>query len=271
MLKFNLSLPVSIACIIMLGITPASAETILHCAPEYPGIGMEGRGITNYAASILARAALGFYKVHGRWPATAQEMREDGLLQIDLVGFNLDLIDPDDKQMNCPGDAYYVLNPQTHRPIVRYMDATGRMGSQLDSAGEPRTYAALLAGGKAKLPDSDTSDFDNNSYLLRTCAIMGMIKQGMVVFQLTHGRLPNGWAELADSQLCGLDRSSINPMTGKPITGVAGPNEIEFRIATANGTEILAPDGVHATPGDQAVVLRIFDSEGKPYPVSFAP
>jgi hypothetical protein len=235
--------------ITVVGWLTAHAESEIRQAvdPAYPGFASETGILTYYAMELVQNASNVFYMLHGRWPVSFAEIRKEGLIQTDLLGFRLDVINPDDGTLDYAGDVVFLYNKQDDSVSVRFLDMRGRP-RMFTLTERPRTIDALLS-----LPDPVDLPVEQQGALARqkgnlplhkAYCLISMIKGGFATFISVHGRQPYSWDELSSSKLAGLDKNSINPLTGKKIDGLGGPNGILIqRKGNAFYIEVRGPDG----------------------------
>jgi hypothetical protein len=200
----------------------------------YPGVGLDGE--LHYIA--LNKVMLGtycFHKVYARWPVDWAEVRDSGIVQVPLMGFDLQEIDPDEASVTEFGDLHYAYDPTTGNATVHVAVNKGGFAIEHHPLSAGRTYQqwfAIFDEGHASLgiqSDSYVSRYSEDTDKLRQFAILNQIYSNLELFKSIKGDYPHTIAEFLRSGLGPVDDSSINPVTGLPFRFDGSPNDIFYR------------------------------------------
>jgi hypothetical protein len=207
-------------------------------ARDYPGIGHDG-GIHYVALRQVQDAVLSYYKVFARWPDNWQAVRDAGIFQVTLRGFDMSELDPDEQAITGTGDVYYEFNRNANRATV---------------------YAGLISGGTFTIksfqlmpPDSYLSTFQQFDKLgaeagyegptlsslyaqredkLRQFAILSQMEVSLRNFRDVRGDYPHTIAQFLNSGLGPIDGNSINPVTGQKFRFDGSADDVFYRYVS---------------------------------------
>ncbi|MEZ5338977.1 MAG: hypothetical protein R3F46_12025 [bacterium] len=196
---------------------------------KYPGNGSE---ITvRLADALVSTGARCFYRAYGRFPDNWDEVVASGIGSTSLMGYQLEMINPDDPTLNFPGDVYYENNRGT--AFVHCMSLDGsqeRIRLQI-----PSTYEATLL----QMQDSMALTDDQRSRVLQIIsdenqlqqfAILGSFSRSIELFRTIHDRYPSDLQEFLSYGFSPVADTTLNPVTGVPFKfdGSAGDIFLEF-------------------------------------------
>ena len=199
----------------------------------------------------MCTALTEYYRVYEKWPRSWAELRESGLVQVDLHSSDGKLIDPDNKKLDFSGDYRYIA-PASEKMPARIMSTIidRQSGNGNTILHPPKVYRYLFNaqsfGVKNYLPAYD----DLPRVKLLACT--ALLRRGIGTFEDIHGRCPKDWDELIDSGLSAYDRLSINPATGQPFKCDGSPDNLEYKVT---GDPEL---------GRQSWLLRAINKDGDP-------
>ena len=74
---------------------------------DYPGWTSDKGRVIILGQYNLALGLQAYYRVFGEWPGSWHDVVSEGLCQSGLVGYQLEVIDPDDAQLDFFGDLVY--------------------------------------------------------------------------------------------------------------------------------------------------------------------
>jgi hypothetical protein len=196
---------------------PNAQSAELTWDDDYPGRFSDGSGSVNVASQMVQSGLQGYYRVFGVWPDSWQAVINAGLFQTQLVGYQLEAIDPDDPELTFYGDLYYDSTTKNDEKVRLFelMELSGPSIESILVAPSP-PYSILLdtiwrdSGGV----------LERDKYLgdvrwLKFLSIRAGLNSSIGIFRMTHRRYPADLDELFDSGVSLVDRASINPLTGE--------------------------------------------------------
>lgn len=183
------------------------------------------------ANAMLASAARYYYRAYGEFPATWQDLRQSGLQDAPLVGFQMQAIDPGDASLDFPGDVYF--ENRDGAGILHSMELNGEASEIL--LGIPQSYAEQFSKLSEMLPMTEVQarrfrEYAADEKQLLQFAMLGSISRSLMIYPDVHGSAPATLDEYMNSGLCPITPSTINPVTGVPFRFDGSPGDITFRI-----------------------------------------
>jgi hypothetical protein len=218
---------------------------------NYPGWDAKHRGFHNVAFFLVGAGVKQFYKLHGRWPATWVEVRQQGIFQVNLIGFDGQIIDPDDGACSTIGDVQYRRSADGSKALITILDGRGRPEFHTyDQNSVPATYARIFQVADSKHRTKWFTITGADKMRLRSYALVGMIRKSLLLYEMVHGDYPKTWNQFVESRLSPVDLGAVNPASLKTIDGKGGPNDIEYRYYPPKGQKrssfsihLRGPDG----------------------------
>jgi hypothetical protein len=217
--------------------TPCSsaAMEINRFCEDYPGWNPD-RGIAvDVARHQLQLGMQYYYMVYGYWPASWQDVVRAKLIQVPLVGFQGQIIDPDDQSLDFEGDCYYDVSTATSQQ-VQLLQLLDISGMYIDHIVIPHftTYEELFMDlENYKLPPAEIAVMRQLNFK-QYFAIIGISRSGLDLYYRVYGHYPSTWMDFLNSGLAPINRESINPMTGNPFYGDGRAGDLYY--------EYLSPD-----------------------------
>ncbi|MEZ5337824.1 MAG: hypothetical protein R3F46_06120 [bacterium] len=218
------------------GYNARAAEQYPEWHPDYPGNG-PGDSHVYIGMQSVKLGVFYFRKVYERWPESWQEVRDSGIFQADIPGFDLVPLNPDNPDLTDYGQVYYEApeGPGSN-PVVHTVDYMGGFHILHEPAnGYMTTYRLSFQDYDNKLNESVDTDFRYSSYLenesqLKQFAILGIMTQNIGLFRSVNGRLPYDMQEFMSSGFSPVDSESINPVTGQPFRFDGSVGDARYEI-----------------------------------------
>jgi hypothetical protein len=244
----TMSLKYKLFILAVLGCTLGGAMAVFAQRSEtlnsdYPGFNPQTGAVICYSKNVISNGARLYCMVHGAWPENFAALEESGIIQQKLRGYQLDVIDPDDSSLDFAGDVTYRYIASSDQVSISWLDPAGRPAFETLSK-KPASVSELLS--RVDLEERmDTAELLGNLPLLRSFALMGMIRRGHADFVMLNGREPANWSELAASGLTGLDQQSALPLNGKLLDGTGKPGGLRIGPGTSGSfaVTLIASDG----------------------------
>lgn len=223
----------ALALVLCLSILLSSITTSVG-SEGYPG------SIKGHDASIVVSAVIvqmgvqAFHKAHNHWPATWEQVIQDGLWQTGIPTQSGEAIDPDDPSVDFLDDVYYaadqVSGSSGNVSILMGGQPTGSPQVKTVEIEAPKDYDLLFQEMDSYLDSQLESRYSDDLQMKRLFAILGEVSSMSGIFFTTHGRWPENLDEFLESGLSPINRSSINPVTGVTFRfdGSGGDVTIEF-------------------------------------------
>lgn len=196
---------------------------------DYYGRAVDGSGILDIATSQLQVGLQQYYAVYGEWPTAWQDVIDVGIFQVQLRGYQMQVIDPDDGELDFNGDLAYDPAVRADGSVVvqQILDVNGVVTKQTEVQ-PPATYAEVYPALQQLATWEDLSVQFEDEKWLRQFAILGMINQGIFIYRKLYGEYPAELADLLRSGLSPIDFDSINPLTGVPYNFDASELDIYY-------------------------------------------
>jgi len=202
-------------------------------ATDYPGRGPGGNIIIDVAHHYTQRGLIYYYKLHGDWPQSWQQVRDEQLFQVDLVAYGGDLIDPDDSSVGFFGQVYYDSysshNSSNGKAHLREQLIHNGPIIKLVHVEPPVTYADLFAKMDQAFGEEQFTPLLNEPGQMRFFALLGMIQGGIGLYDRIYGHPPYTWQDYLDSGLAPIDENSVNPLTGGHIYADGRANNFIYK------------------------------------------
>lgn len=211
-----------IAALLLIPNTDVHAEaTRPQYHADYPG---NGDGFHVYIGMQSVKLGVFyFHKVYERWPTSWQEVRDSGIFQAEIPGFDLLPLNPDNPDLTDFGQVYYEApSSPGSNPVVHTVDYMGGFHIRHEPAnGYMTSYADSFRDYDVNLIEQTHSDFRYSDYLrdtnkLKLFAILGIITQNISLYQSVKGGLPADMQDFMSSGFSPVDANSINPVTDRP-------------------------------------------------------
>ena len=197
---------------------------------DYPGNGSET--IVSLADAQVAQGARLYWRVYGHFPENWVTVEASGISEAELVGFQLEPINPDDPSLNFEGDVYYENNNGT--AFVHVMNNRGEQKrTRVQMA---RTYTQVLGdfGEFVELTDEQQARIDeiiNSEEQLLQFAMLGNFNRSVELFRSANNRFPNDLQEFMDSGFSPISSSTINPVTNSPFKFDGSPGDVRVAFS----------------------------------------
>ena len=220
----------------------ALAQDAPEISDDYPGLKANG-GILVVAMSDVQSAVAAYQRVYGNMPTSWQEIKGCGLFDKDLVAYNMQVIDPDDKKIDFKGDVYLDVDTlsDTSGDLLMFSmwGLAGNRISRMKLEYYPG-YAELFANIKQD-PDLDAENsnildawLENEDQLIQF-GHLHMIGKLLSDYRDIHGEYPEHLSEMVSAGIGPLTMSSINPVTGVPYRYDGSRGDISYS-RTIDGT-----------------------------------
>jgi hypothetical protein len=226
---------------------------------KYPGWNDDFTSVEEVSSTLAAWGVSYYYKIHGSWPKSWNQVVSDGIVQTPILGWMLENINPDDPSLDFLGDFYLDTSycSAGRNPFLRIL--TNYSGPYIYHKKCPKpsnTYLEVFAEIDERFyqgGDSFESQFPNLDEQMKMFAIIGMAKKGIGLYFTIHGDFPKSWTEFINSGLSPVNETSINPITGSRIYGDGRANDIYYKYTVnEDGKPIyllyhIGPDGALPT------------------------
>jgi hypothetical protein len=234
-IKMNQML-LALISIILLSSTAVASDEYPTWHPDYPGNGPGGSHFYIGMQSVKL-GLFYFHKVYERWPSSWQEVRDSGIFQAEIPGFDLMPLNPDNSEITDYGQVYYSppSNPESN-PVVMTAEYLNGFHIRVEPAnGYMKTYAVSFRDydeHNADKPGREAiySSYLNDENLLKLFAILGIMTQNIGLFQNVNGHLPVDMQEFMASGFSPVDANSINPVTGQPFRFDGSVGDASYEI-----------------------------------------
>ncbi|MCB1218107.1 hypothetical protein KDL44_11985 [bacterium] len=213
---------------------PSSARDI--SAADYPG---NGNGvIVNVAQAMVSKASSRYYRVYGRFPSSWSELLDSGILDVELRGYQLQPMDPDDGSLDYPSDVYFEnnkgqafchwLNPLTEQPHRIRLQFPSTYGKDLAEMSEVLQLPAEV--------DVLLRNYASDEQQLLQFAQLGLIRDFLGIYRDLHGNWPASMEQFMDSGLSPVGPGTLNPLTGQPYRYDCSAGDIRFIVSNGYAT-----------------------------------
>lgn len=191
-------------------------------------------GFLNVAQSQVQIGIQMYSRVYGRLPTSWAEVTGAGLWQVPLVGFNLELINPDDGRLDFAGDVAYqpFTNPPTIACLV--LDGYNKPVPQSIEVGPTQSFKDYFDWVKTVYPDAPTDKILSDPKKLQQFAIIRGLKLTISTYRDIHGDYPKSYSELVSSGLGPISWTTINPVTDSHFKGDGSPGDLLYRYYPAS-------------------------------------
>ena len=220
---------------------------------NYLGNSPSGGMHVDLAYTKVQLGAIYYYRIYGVWPAKWSEVVSAGLVQVPLLGWKMEVIDPDDGEPAFNSDISYIPSAdQAKPPQIAELLTRDEPQVRYTTLGVPHTYSQSLGAVSKHFDVSEYEDCLSNDKCLRMFAILGIVKSTLETYRELHGSYPSNWSEFLASGIGPIDEGSINPMTGERFYGDGRANDILY--------ERLAPDSfrlIHVKANGEKPKLEI--------------
>jgi hypothetical protein len=154
-----------------------------------------------------------YYRVYGYYPEKWADVRNSGLVQIELiVGGNV--VDPDDGKFDFQGDIAYIYQGPTRAPQVSQLTSmNGMIVRTVQAAAAKSSYLQLFdkfESGGVEVPDQWTTQPSRLRFGMCACANHALL-QHYAIYR--NGVL--SMQELLGSPASPYDAESVNPASGR--------------------------------------------------------
>jgi hypothetical protein len=221
------------------------------------------------AMSWLSLAPMKYWVVYERWPERWQDVVDAGFVTQPLYDLLGQVIQPDDDTWSFPRNVHYSYQGTATPLLVTWYAESGETSAMMTArstvtweqvfanvSGENQAVAVTLAGNKDRQ---------------RQMSICGLIDEGACMFYEAYGRVPESYAELAESGLGPLAPGTLNPLTGKPYAGLGEPNDFYFACGMDDASKHTfkelsgAPTPAAKTPKGPMLVTEVYplDDQGQ--------
>ncbi|MEZ5337365.1 MAG: hypothetical protein R3F46_03795 [bacterium] len=210
-----------IVTVFTLGILATPGFAMEGVDPDYPGVDANG-GVYNLAVEEIQLSVAAFQEVFGRMPDSWLEVRQSGVFDRPVIGFQMQEIDPDDGRIDFPGDVYldtntlsesggvllfYHNSPKEGTDIVRMkLDFVDSFAEQFDQIKD-----------SVELSDADLqlleSWYGNEPQLIQF-GQLHVLFNDLMMYKNIHGRYPMAITDLIEAGLGPCTVNTINPVTG---------------------------------------------------------
>jgi hypothetical protein len=213
-------------------------------AEEYPGIASDGSKIVDVSVGMVQLGIQYYFKVYGEWPDNWGEVVEKGLCQVPLVGYRMELINPDDGSFDFNGDVVYDSTEQADGSVIvsEVIDIDGYVVKNIPVT-PPVDYSELLPvllefEGSRNL----SAQFADENWL-RQFAATGMIRERVLLYIDLEGGVPCSLNDLIVHGLSPYDYDSVNPLTGREYSFDGRALDIYYDPIDLDSFEVLPVDG----------------------------
>lgn len=189
---------------------------------DYPGL-KENGGAVVIANSQVSNAIVAFQRVYNRNPDSWAEVLQSGLFDNDLVGYNMETINPDDAHIDFRGDLYLdtsTLQDLSGDVLLLSFWSVTRNDISRRSIPLGRSYVDIVnvAANALNIPGLQEigNDWLGNEDQLIQFGHIHQIHAALLDYRETHGVFPGSISELAASGIGPLRPGSLNPVTGSP-------------------------------------------------------
>ena len=240
----RLSILIIFVVILFLSLSTANAEDFPQYHPDYPGNGANDSHFYVGMQSVKL-GVFYFHKVFERWPDSWQEVKDSGIFQADIPGFDMQPLDPDNPELTEYGQIYYEpASDADSNPVIHTAVYIGGFKIRSEPAnGYMPVYRIQFRDYDADLTDKMETEFRYSKYMddedqLKQFAILGIMFSNINLFRTIKGRLPNTMQEFMASGMSPVDENSINPVTGQPFRFDGSVGDVLYKI-TDDGNFIL--------------------------------
>ncbi|MCB1218102.1 hypothetical protein KDL44_11960 [bacterium] len=185
-----------------------------------------------YAARFIEHAVDRYYRAFGELPADWQAVVDSGVYSHALIGPAGETLDPDDGQLDFPGDAY--LKRSGNFFALVSLSPDGSQTRRILRAGE--TYVQQFERirlTRRLVPEHDRRlrRYENEPAKLLQFAQIGQLNEAITDFHGYFGRYPDSMDELFASGFCPLADAALNPVTGEPYRYDGSPGDLRLNAA----------------------------------------
>lgn len=198
--------------VLLAGIANPAAATAED--PDWTDLWVKGLRPYNMVADGLHQ----YYALYGRWPAAWADVREAGIIQVELYDAAGNRIDPDDRRVDSWGDVIYAGSDGSGQAIIRgRLLPSNEVSSKSLKPANP--YQRRFRFDRSKLPEGafDLSTLLADERWMKLCAMTGMLSRCINQFASCYERAPANLAEFMGSPFAPFDWHSVNPVTGQAL------------------------------------------------------
>jgi hypothetical protein len=200
-----------------------AAQPANQYPPEYPGIrGKTKRNIAQAQADIAIKQ---FYRVYERWPNNWQEVKDSLIFQSDLIGRQMQVIDPDDGNVDFKWDVVYEGGSS---PRIHTLLGDGKVKTYVLQ--RPDTYREWLPNVQKQHPTFDANYYLSDKKRLAMVSIMVQLQAYSFTEYFDHHKeWPKSVSAVLAEGYSPIKAGSTNPLTGKPFKFDGSANDILVR------------------------------------------
>ena len=186
----------------------------IQLSPDYPGKISQSSWM-EWNVFWIQAVCQAYYSVHGKWPLNWQHACSDLGVAISLESPEGFSIDPDDGKLNHYGDV--VLDSVSGQLHLKCLTGLDRPCEELRSIKQPGTFANEIewkvqtrhVSGDPQVA-RNLLKLQQDTDAIRHLALAELLNDGLLLFDVVHGRMPADWNEYLASGLAPLDSRSNN-------------------------------------------------------------
>lgn len=197
------------------------------------------------AMTWLMRGPQAYFAVNEKWPETWQDVVDSGLITQPLYEWEGQIVNPDDRSWDFNGDKQYMFQGDDPPLIMSWTSFTNTTDSLPVIVSMP-TWEDI-AGAPAAGESASFPDLVGNKERQLQLSVVALINDGVSLFEQAYGRVPETYAELAESGMGPLAPGTLNSLTGEPWGGTGAPNDFMFECEAVEGGVYM---GCYATDAD---------------------
>lgn len=190
---------------------------------NYPGWNAQHNAHISYAASVVQTGVSYYYKLRGTWPSTWIGVVSEGICQVPLYGYNMQVIDPDDNSLDFVSDVVYIPGDPGKKAKIVTQESVNGLATLYMDVEIPVTYVELFAGfDEQNREDGRERRFTpllQDDRVMRRYAILGSISRALDSYFLLYEDYPHTWLAFLATGLSPIDQNSINPINGAKFWG----------------------------------------------------
>ncbi|MCB1221002.1 MAG: hypothetical protein H7A35_08295 [Planctomycetales bacterium] len=218
-----LRVPLTVLAMLMLSSLTASAQQ----ADEMPA-----NPAGYYPARFIEHAVNRYYRVFGEMPGDWASLVASGIYPHQLTGPEGQVVDPDDGQLDFPGDAYLQGSANFFTLVSENRD--GSENRRILVQGE--TYVnqfKRIRLSRHLLPEHDArlKSYESNMDKLVQFAQVGLLNQAIQDYHGVFGMYPDTMEDLFSTGFTPINPDTPNPVTGVPYKFDGSPGDLRLNAA----------------------------------------